>query len=56
MDMPQARDFRNWAARVVRQAGKERDAEEAQRLMSVAAYWAKLADVEDWQHDSETQH
>ncbi|MGC2809397.1 MAG: hypothetical protein WA303_03365 [Bradyrhizobium sp.] len=45
-------DFRKWAARVARQAGKEPDATEAQRLMSIAAYWAKLAEIEDWQRDS----
>jgi hypothetical protein len=33
--MPQARDFRSWAARVARQASKEPDATEAQRLMSI---------------------
>lgn len=45
-------DFRKWAARVARQADKEPDATEAQRLMSIAAYWAKLAEIEDWQRDS----
>ena len=46
--MPQARDFRNWAARVARQASTERDADEAQRLMSIVKYWEKLAAVEEW--------
>jgi hypothetical protein len=41
-----------WAARFPRQAGKEPDATEAQRLMSIAAYWAKLAEIEDWQRDN----
>lgn len=50
--MSDAPDFRKWAARVARQAGKEPDATEAQRLMSIAAYWAKLAEIEDWQRDN----
>ena len=44
-------DFRKWAARVARQADRERDATEAHRLMSIAEYWARLADIEDWQRD-----
>ena len=59
MDMSEAPDFRGWAARVARQAGQERDAKEAQRLMSIAAYWVKLAEMEDWQRDTainETSH
>ena len=46
-------------ARVARQAGKEPDVNEAQRLMSIAEYWLKLAEIEDWQRDSpvsETTH
>jgi hypothetical protein len=42
-------DFRNWAARVAGQASKERNASEAQRLRSIAGYWERLADIEDWQ-------
>jgi hypothetical protein len=56
MAMPEPRDYRNWAARVARQAGNEPDANEAQRLMSFVKYWEKLAATEEWQHDSETQH
>jgi hypothetical protein len=44
-------DFRNWAARVAGQATKERDAGEAQRLRSIAGYWERLADIEDWQSE-----
>jgi hypothetical protein len=44
-------DFRKWAARVARQASRERDAGEAQRLMSIAAYWTKLAEIEDCHRD-----
>jgi hypothetical protein len=44
-------DFRKWAARVERQANTERDANEAHRLMSIAEYWTRLADIEDWQRD-----
>ena len=57
--MSQAADFRRWAAQVARQAGEEPDANEAQRLMSIAEYWVKLADIEDWQRkrpDGETTH
>jgi hypothetical protein len=45
-------DFRIWATRVTQQANNERDAREAQRLMSIAGYWKRLADVEDWQRDA----
>jgi hypothetical protein len=59
MDMSEAADFRGWAARIARQAGQERDAKEAQRLMSIAEYWVKLAEMEDWQRHTpinETSH
>jgi hypothetical protein len=51
--MSESPDFRKWAARVARQAGKELDPGEAHRLMSIAEYWVKLADIEDWQRDSQ---
>ncbi len=57
--MSEAADFRGWAARIARQAGQERDAKEAQRLMSIAEYWVKLAEMKDWQRDTpinETSH
>lgn len=50
--MSEAPDFRGWAARVARQADKEPDVDEAQRLMSIAEYWVKLAEIEDWERDS----
>lgn len=50
--MSEAPDFRDWAARITRKADKEADTSEAQRLMSIADYWVKLADVEDWQRDN----
>lgn len=50
--MPHARDFRNWAARVADQAGKASDVDEADRLASIAKYWNRLADVEDWERDA----
>ncbi len=50
--MSEAPDFRSWAARVARQADKEPDSDEAQRLMSIADYWVKLAEIEDWERDS----
>jgi hypothetical protein len=49
--MSESPDFRGWAARVARQATKERDAGEVQRLLSIAGYWERLADLEDWQGD-----
>jgi hypothetical protein len=45
-------DFRSWATRVASQAAKERDESEVLRLMSIAVYWERLADLEDWQRDS----
>jgi hypothetical protein len=33
-------------------SGEEPDVKEAQRLMSIAEYWAKLADIEDGQLES----
>ncbi|WP_213770251.1 hypothetical protein [Bradyrhizobium sp. dw_78] len=52
--MSESPDFRKWAARVAGQAGKERNASEAHRLMSIAEYWTRLADIEDWQRDSQS--
>jgi hypothetical protein len=49
MQMSEAQDFRRWAAQVARQAGEEPDANEAQRLMNIAEYWVRLADMEDCQ-------
>jgi len=51
--MSESSGFRKWAARVARQADRERDATEAHRLMSIAEYWARLADIEDWQRDGQ---
>jgi hypothetical protein len=53
--MPESPDFRSWAARVAQQSTKERDSNEAQRLMSIAGYWERLADIEDWQRDGRTE-
>src|SRR5882724_8955141 len=33
-------------------SGEEPDVKEAQRLMSIAEYWANLADIEDGQRES----
>jgi hypothetical protein len=46
-DMPCGSDFRKWAAQVARQAGEEPDVHEAQRLLSIAEYWVRLADSEE---------
>ena len=47
--MSESANFRSWAARVASQAAKESDDSEVLRLMSIAVYWEKLADLEDWQ-------
>ena len=47
--MSESPDFRSWAA--TNQAAKEHDASEVLRLMSIAEYWERLADLEDWQRD-----
>jgi hypothetical protein len=47
VNMPDANHFRKWAAQVARQAGEEPDAAEAQRLLSIAECWVKLADGEE---------
>jgi hypothetical protein len=52
MPMSKTPDFRGWAARMARRADEEPDVNEAQRLMSIADYWVKLAEIEDWQRDS----
>src|SRR5258707_15315357 len=46
MQTPAATDFRKWAAQVARQAGEEPDATEAQRLMRIAEYWVRLAEID----------
>jgi hypothetical protein len=51
-DMSELPDFRSWAARVACQAAKERDDSEVLRLRSIARYWERLADLEDWHRDS----
>jgi hypothetical protein len=53
--MSESPDFRSWAARIAHQATKERDPSEAQRLLSIAGYWDRLADIEDWQRDGGSQ-
>jgi hypothetical protein len=45
--MSEAESFRKWAAQVARQAGEEPDANQARRLLSIAEYWVRLAEVED---------
>ena len=54
--MSEARDFRRWAAQVARQAGEEPDTNEAQRLLSIAEYWVRLAEIEDWQRGQPGQN
>ena len=45
--MSDGKHLRKWAAQVSRQAGEEPDAAEAQRLLSIAEYWVRLADSEE---------
>jgi hypothetical protein len=45
--MSDRNQFRKWAAQVARQAGEEPDVAEAQRLLSIAEYWLRLADSEE---------
>jgi hypothetical protein len=45
--MSDGKHLRKWAAQVARQAGEEPDAAEAQRLLSIAEYWVRLADSEE---------
>ena len=54
--MSEARNFRRWAAQVARQAGEEPDVNEAQRLLSIAEYWVRLAEIEDWQRGQPGQN
>jgi hypothetical protein len=49
--MSESANFRSWAARVASQAAKESDDSEVLRLMSIAVYWERLADLEDWEPD-----
>jgi len=44
-------DFRAWAARLASKAGRESDPHECERLMSIAEYWKRLADLGDWERD-----
>jgi len=45
--MSDRNQFRKWAAQIARQAGEEPDVAEAQRLLSIAEYWLRLADSEE---------
>jgi hypothetical protein len=49
--MSEGPDFRVWAARLATKAGKEPDPNESQRLISIAEYWKRLADLDDWERD-----
>lgn len=53
--MSEQPDLRTRAARLARQADKEADAKEANRLMSIAEYWVRLAEIEDWERDDHGQ-
>jgi hypothetical protein len=47
-DMLHGLHLRKWAAQVARQAGEEPDPDEAQRWLSIAEYWVRLADSEEF--------
>jgi hypothetical protein len=44
-------NFRAWAARLASKVGNEPDPCESQRLKSIAEYWKRLADLDDWERD-----
>jgi hypothetical protein len=44
-------ELRKWAAEAARQAGAEKDANEAHRLLSFAQCGTRLATDEEWQRD-----
>jgi hypothetical protein len=44
---PRESRFRKWAAQVAQQAGEEPDIAESQRLLNVAEYWVRRADLEE---------
>ncbi|WP_168202947.1 MULTISPECIES: hypothetical protein [unclassified Tardiphaga] len=46
--MRPADDFRNRAVQFTRQAAAQADADDASRLLSIASYWFRLADAEEW--------
>jgi hypothetical protein len=50
-EMSELPDFRSWAARVASQTVRERDDSEVLRLMSIAGYRERPADLEDWQRE-----
>ena len=45
--MPSGSHYRKWATQVARQAGEEPDDAEARRLLSIAEYFAELAEREE---------
>jgi hypothetical protein len=48
-------EIQKWAARWLARPSTKPDANEAQRLMSIAIYWEKLAVVEEW-HSQHERH
>jgi len=46
-NMSDGKHLRKWAAQVARQAGEKPGAADAQRLLSIAEYWVRLADSEE---------
>jgi hypothetical protein len=47
-NMSDGNQFRRWATQVARQVTEEPDAAEVQRLLSLAEYWVRLADSEEF--------
>ena len=52
-DMAEESKLRKWAAEAAQQARTEKDANEARRLWSLAQYWTRLADEEDFRRDDQ---
>jgi hypothetical protein len=46
--MLEADEFRKCAEQITRKARELADPNEARRLMSIANYWSRLADNEEW--------
>jgi hypothetical protein len=46
--MRPADDFRRRAIQFVHKAAQQSDEDEADRLRSIARYWFRLADAEEW--------
>lgn len=48
-------DFRQRAIQFTHKAAQQADADEANRLLSIASYWFRLADAEEWSVEPASQ-